>query len=313
MEYISVRVSTLRGDQNIPFNLYVHLNDKHILYIRKGDSFEGTRLEKLKSKKLKKMFILIDDEQKYRSYLSLNMDVALDKNSKKSIEDRSQIVQGAIQASAEEVIENIESAEAYNTAKLGADQYVQFILNNDKALKSIVSVENSEQDIYHHGVTVSCLAVGLAQKLGLTNPKQLQILTMGALMHDIGHTFHTVSVSRSLSEMSAADLATYKSHSQIGADRVRNLKHFDVAVTRIILEHEECINGSGFPSGIRENKFDELAQLVAITNKYDRLVTYEKHTPDDAIKKMLVEYIGRYSLNHLKELKSVLVDKGITK
>ena len=49
--YISFSVSTLRGDQKIDFNAYVRINEKYVLYVRRGDSFEGSRLLKLKEKK----------------------------------------------------------------------------------------------------------------------------------------------------------------------------------------------------------------------------------------------------------------------
>ena len=53
-DFISMRVSTLRGDLKIDFDVYVKINDKMILYIRRGDSFEGPRLKRLREKKTKK-------------------------------------------------------------------------------------------------------------------------------------------------------------------------------------------------------------------------------------------------------------------
>ena len=52
MDYVSIRVSTLRGDQKIDFNAYIKINEKMVLYLRRGDSFEGERLLRLKEKKL---------------------------------------------------------------------------------------------------------------------------------------------------------------------------------------------------------------------------------------------------------------------
>jgi hypothetical protein len=46
-EFTSVRVSTLRGDLRIPFDVYVKVAGKFILYCRSGSSFEGVRLERL--------------------------------------------------------------------------------------------------------------------------------------------------------------------------------------------------------------------------------------------------------------------------
>ena len=55
MTYVPIRVSVLRGDQKIGFDAFLEVNSKYILYLRKGDSFEGARLDRLKEKKVKKI------------------------------------------------------------------------------------------------------------------------------------------------------------------------------------------------------------------------------------------------------------------
>jgi len=313
MDYVSIRVSTLRGDRKIPFNLYLHLNDKYILYIREGDSFEGERLKKMKAKKLKKMFIPSSDEGKYRSYLSENIETAFDNNSKKPIEVRAEIAQGTVQASTEDLIENIGSEGRYDRTKEDAEKYIQFLLHNGTALKPILDIENTDQNIIHHSVTVATLAISMAHKIGIKKPKQLETLAMGALLHDLGHTLHEIPIHRPLSTLTPAELETYKTHPQLGADRVRAIRHFEADVAAIILEHEECTNGSGFPNKIKESKFGALSQIVAVANRYDRFVSFEKMSSAEAVKKLLMDYLGRYSLDHMQALKNIFLERGVLK
>ena len=77
-DFVPIRVSTLRGDTKISFDTYVNIAEKNILFCRKGDSFEGERLNRLKKKKLKKMFILKEQEEDYRNYLTKNIEEAYD-------------------------------------------------------------------------------------------------------------------------------------------------------------------------------------------------------------------------------------------
>jgi hypothetical protein len=166
MDYVPIRVSTLRGDQKIEFDTFIKINEKFILYLRRGDSFEGIRLDRLRGKKLKKMFINPTDEQSYRKYLSKNIDNAYDKSSKTSMENRTHIIQGDQQSHAEEVMENPENERAYNEAKEAAQRFSEFLLNEDSGLAHILKLDNLEQSIAHHGVTVSSLAISLAKRLG---------------------------------------------------------------------------------------------------------------------------------------------------
>ena len=75
-KFTPIRVASLRGDIKTPFDVYIHVAGKYILYLRKGSSFEGTRLERLKAKKLKKMYISPDDEIPYKQYLEESIDKA---------------------------------------------------------------------------------------------------------------------------------------------------------------------------------------------------------------------------------------------
>lgn len=305
MDYVSIRVSTLRGDQKIDFNAYVKINDKMVLYLRRGDSFEGDRLKRLKEKKLRKMYIMNDDENNYRNYLQKNIETAYDNSSNKDLQTRSEIIQGAQQSNAEEVFENPDSVESYNYAKDAAGKYVDFLISNTQAMASIMAIENADKNINHHGVTVATLSVALAQKLGLTDSKKTQLLTLGALLHDYGHHGSSLNLSQVLSKMSPEDKAAWNLHPKEGAAKVQDKKHFDQAVLNIIAQHEETIDGTG-PLGLREKDQDPLAIIVSSANAMDRLITFEGVAKSEAAKKMTIEQVGKHPLQHIQILNEVL-------
>ncbi|MFN3454422.1 MAG: HD-GYP domain-containing protein [Pseudobdellovibrio sp.] len=305
MDYVSIRVSTLRGDQKIAFDTYIKINEKWILYLRQGDSFEGTRLERLKAKKLKKMYILNQDEPKYLDYMQKNIEMAYDDNSGKDIQSRSEIIQGAQQNNAEEVFENPENAIAYNAAKDASGRYVDFLIKNVGAIKAIVSTPNVDQNLAHHGVTVSTLAVALANTLKLFDSKQTQFLALGALLHDYGHYDSPVKINQPLTALSKEDLELYKQHPKIGAEKVKDKNHFDQAVTNIIYQHEEHCDGTG-PLGYTEKQIDPLALVVGSANAVDRLMTFEGVPRDQIIKKIMFDNVGRYPLNYIQTLGEIL-------
>jgi len=305
LEYVSIRVSTLRGDQKIDFNAYVKINEKMILYLRRGDSFEGDRLKRLKEKKLRKMYILNDEEISYRDYLQKNIETAYDNNSNKDMQTRAEVIQGAQQSNAEEVFENPENVECYNYAKDAAGKYVSFIMSNAQAMQTVMKIENTDKNISHHGVTVATLAIALASKLGLTDLKKSQLLTLGALLHDYGHHNSPLNLSQPLKSMSPADLAMWKRHPTEGASKVQDKKHFDQAVLNIIAQHEETIDGQG-PLGIKEKDQDPLAVIVSTANAVDRLITFEGIPQAEVAKKLMIESVGKHPLQHLQFISEIM-------
>lgn len=305
MDYISIRISTLRGDQKISFNAYLKLNDKYILYVRRGDSFEGERLKRFKEKKVKKLYILNEDEQNYLSYLQKNIDMAYDNKSDKDINTRAEIIQGSQQSNAEEVFENPENAISYNYAKDAAGKYVSFIMSNAEGINAVMNIENSDKNIAHHGVIVSTLAIALAQKLGLTDEKKVQLLTLGSLLHDFGHYNTNLNLIQPVEKMNPDDLTLWKKHPKAGADRVSDKKHFDLSVINIIAQHEETSNGLG-PLGLLEKDTDPLAVIVASANTMDRIMTYEGIPKTEAAKYLMMNQVGRHPLNHLQILGEII-------
>ncbi len=305
MNYISVRTSTLRGEQKINFSTYIKINEKMILYLRQGDSFEGPRLKRLMEKKLRKMFILKDDENLYQTYLKTNIESAYDMSSEIDIGTRAEIIQGAQLSNVEDVFEDPSSQESYQKIKDDAGKYVEFILNNSEATNAMLNVENLDKNFAHHGVTVSTFSVTLAKKVAKFDDKQMELLAIGALLHDFGHSLQPINLNKKVSEMTVEEQNLWYTHTLVGAKAARERNLFDKTVINIINQHEEKIDGSG-PLGLDQKKQDPLATLVASANKADRLLTFEGFSRAEVIKKLMTEEIVNHPFAQMQSLAEMI-------
>ena len=77
---------TIPKSTETEFDIFIQINGKMVRYISGGDSFEGVRLARLKSKKLKRMYIRPEDEPAYLQYVERNIEMAYDAKSGKSLE-----------------------------------------------------------------------------------------------------------------------------------------------------------------------------------------------------------------------------------
>lgn len=306
MSHISIRLSTLRGDQKIDFDVYVKINDKMVHYLRRGDSFEGVRLKRMKEKKLKNLYILEDAESNYRSYLKTNIESAYDQNSKRDIQTRAEVVHGDQQSRVEDVFEKPEDKLAYEETREASNRYVEFIIKNVDAAEAVMKIENTDKNLAHHGVTVATLAIALSQKLKITEPKANQWLTLGSLLHDIGLHDTAVTFTQPLSQLSPVELATYRNHPQSGIEKVKNTSHFDHPVLKIINEHEECLDGSGFPKHLHEKQLHPLSIIVSSCNALDRLMTFEGISKTEAPKKLMIDQVGKHPLEHIRLIAEII-------
>ena len=306
MDHLPIRINTLRGEDKINFNVYIKVDGKFFLYLHQGNSFEGAKLKSLKSRQLKKLYILPEDETKYMNYVRLNLESAYDDKSGREVGDRAEVIQGEQQIRTEEVLAKPAEFALYEAAKLGAEKYVRFLMNNSGATQSILTIANNDHSVAQHGVSVATFAVAIAQKLKIGDEKTLQLMTLGALVHDIGHQNTPLDLSKPKSQQTPAEKKIYERHPGSGADTVQDKHFFDPMVLNIIAQHEECSDGSGFPSGLREGDMDPLITVVCSANALDRLITFEKVPKDQVGKKLLLERMGRHPLTHLQFLSELL-------
>ena len=104
LTFMPVRLNTLNSNIPISFNLYIQLPHKYLLYVKDGDNVEESRIKGLKKKKVRKLFISDEDEEKYQSFLDKCLSGTLDDETI-STEEKAQVVVNVAGEGAENVFE----------------------------------------------------------------------------------------------------------------------------------------------------------------------------------------------------------------
>ncbi|WP_342243654.1 HD-GYP domain-containing protein [Pseudomonas sp. OTU5201] len=134
-------------------------------------------------------------------------------------------------------------------------------------LHSITS--KGAEDSYYHALNVTVLALLLGRQLGLDS-EACHSLGLGALLHDIGKMEVPSKVLLKPEPLTRAEQQFLQLHTEFGLRMGQRLM-LDDEVLRIIHEHHEHCDGSGYPRGLREAGIGRLSKLVAITNQFDNL------------------------------------------
>lgn len=305
-EFTAIRVATLRGDLPIPFDIYLSVAGKYILYCRRGDSFEGVRLQRLKAKKLKMMFIRQDDDVPYRQYLEQNIDQAYDAKTTKTLDLRAEVIQGFQQAVTEEFMENPLDEFAYQHARSSAQRFSEFLEQEPHGAPAILRIKNVEESFSQHGVNVATLSVAMTLANGMREGNPIHLMALGAFLHDTEHYFSLHNAARPLTELSVVELEEYRRHPLSGAHRFQGSQFLDQLVLNVISQHEEYVNGTGFPKGLTEKEMDPLVLVAATANAYERLISFSQLPPKEALRTLLIDKLGLYPLAHLQTLQDLL-------
>lgn len=153
------------------------------------------------------------------------------------------------------------------------------------------------EDAYLHSLNVTVLSMMLGRQLGL-DAEASHMLGMGALLHDIGKLELPSKVLLKPPPLTRAEQQLLEMHTLYGK-RMGEKLMLDDDVLRIIYEHHEHCDGSGYPQQLREASIGRLSRIVCIANHFDNLCNpVDPRTalsPHEALARMfLPQYRARF-------------------
>ena len=151
---------------------------------------------------------------------------------------------------------------------------------------------------YSHTVNVSSMCSALGIMLGF-GEEDLKKLALGGLLHDIGKMRVSKAILNKPDKLTPEEFNEMKNHTIYGYDIIKKELHLPEDIARVALEHQEKYGGMGYPGGLKGKEIHLYAQVAAICDVYDALVSqrvYKKAMHShEAIKIMLSE--GSRSFN----------------
>lgn len=121
-----------------------------------------------------------------------------------------------------------------------------------------------------HALRVAEISVRIGRALAL-DPKALEILELGCLVHDIGKVAIPDDVLLKPGRFDKQDRQIMEWHPLIGAQLFA--KRFeDKRLSLIILQHHERLDGTGYPDGAKANAIDDLVKIVMVADVYEALI-----------------------------------------
>jgi HD-GYP domain-containing protein (c-di-GMP phosphodiesterase class II) len=123
-----------------------------------------------------------------------------------------------------------------------------------------------------HTRRVAMLAVEIGEQLGLS-PTRLRSLAIGGLLHDIGKLSVPDSILQKPGPLDDDEFDVVKLHPERGRELLNELGGFDDTVRRLVLDHHERLDGSGYPRGLAGDQLDLATRILAVCDVYDALVS----------------------------------------
>lgn len=306
--FLPIRLSTIRPGQRLTMNVYVPVGNPATKFAVAGDDVDEFQIDKLKARKINKIFIREEDELKYRNYLE---DVICEAETNQAIamEERASTMASSAESAAQEVIDNVESKDVYLESFKKFERFGTFLKAYQAGLGVLIKdIGSRPPDHMIHSTHCAALALAIADKMNLINSEAKRAsLIGGALLMDIALEQAQVPFA-DLEDLIPEHQAIYKDHPSIGARLLGDKDYVDQNVTNIVLQHEECDNGSGFPRKLTRKDLDPFARIVAYCNLFVRYCHKAGGNKSEAMKAFTVNEIGRFELDLIDQTKKIIAE-----
>jgi HD-GYP domain-containing protein (c-di-GMP phosphodiesterase class II) len=301
--FIKVRIQSLNPQEPIPFDLYVLINNKQILYVRAGDRLTTEKLQKFEDKAPGILYLKESDRAPYKKYIHTQL-----RSSQVAPREKAIMLRESSMTLVEELFESPDIKKALEESKAIINEFVELMTEEPDSMAHLIGLSTHDFYTYTHSLDVGIYSLGLAKVAGYSG-KDLHEMGQGALFHDIGKRHVSVDIICKDGPLNDTEWAQMQKHPEFGL-QVLNDQAVSDAVLACCFEHHESESGNGYPQKLSAKEIHPMAKIVALTDTFDALTTQRSYNkpmkPSAALDFMRAKLAGRYDENLLKAMYDVL-------
>ena len=161
-----------------------------------------------------------------------------------------------------------------------------------KALTAALETRDSET--HGHSERVVTYSLRLGREYGL-NSVEMKALEFGSLLHDIGKIGVPDSILRKPAKLTEEEWVRMREHPLHGQQILRGIEFLQGA-SRVVAQHHEKWDGTGYPLGLRGEEIDINARIFAVADAFDAITSdrvYRRGKPYEAAAQELDDWAGR--------------------
>jgi putative two-component system response regulator len=161
-----------------------------------------------------------------------------------------------------------------------------------KALTAALETRDSET--HGHSERVVTYSLRLGREYGL-NSDEMKALEFGSLLHDIGKIGVPDSILRKPAKLTEEEWVRMREHPLHGQQILRGIEFLQGAA-RVVAQHHEKWDGTGYPLGLRAEDIDICARIFSVADAFDAITSdrvYRRGKSYEAAAQELDDWAGR--------------------
>ncbi len=274
--YIPVQTDFLMNLKPEKTDVFVRLGDcKFIKLFSKNDGPLQRDYARYKEKGIEKLFIKAEDKE---LFISRSLDHLADLFNDEKKDDTQKIM-------------DIQRAVAQHVSAFGISPEINEVVrkNTQMSLDLISKIPDlcafleklvaGQSYGVEHSLIMAAISCAIASEMNWHSEATYLKLTMACLLHDMAlanpnydRYSNLDQLKKDFPDLSKHALERYSKHPQLGSEIVKKLKEVPPDIDRIILEHHEAPDGTGFPRGLTHDRLSMLGSIVIVAHQLCDLI-----------------------------------------
>ncbi|MBC8273422.1 MAG: PAS domain S-box protein, partial [Chloroflexi bacterium] len=138
-----------------------------------------------------------------------------------------------------------------------------------------------------HQRRVAELVCAIAEEMGFSE-ERIEEIRMAALIHDIGKIYVPAEILSKPSRLTEIEFSMIKSHPQVAYDILKSVE-FPWPICKLVLQHHERMNSSGYPGGLPGEDILPGARILAVADVVEAMASHRPYRPALGLDKALDE------------------------
>ncbi len=149
------------------------------------------------------------------------------------------------------------------------------------------AIEKRDPYTAGHQRRVAQLARALAWEMGFDGHR-VEGIYMSGLVHDVGKLSVPVELLSKPGELTPTEFEIIKAHPQVGYEILKDIE-FPWPVAKIVLQHHERLDGSGYPLGLKDGEILLEARVIGVADVVEAMASHRPYRPALGVEAALEE------------------------
>ncbi len=294
--YYRVPINLYQSGDIIEEDLYFLYQGNYLLYRLKNLVWKDEDRKKLEEFAVEHLYIRCPSERDHNRFLEKKLKRILEQPLISS-KEKAEIVYETSRSLLEELFEKPESPDVLRRSLTATMHSIEFLEKDKQNFFDLMSMARSNFSEFSHGLHTAAYSISLAKQIGIKAYNQISAIGIAALLHDIGKTKINRKILEKADQLTDDEKIEIEKHPAYSYEIIHRTGSVPSLAEKIILQHHEKPNGSGYPSGLKSD-MHAFSRIVSLCDCFDLLTSQRSYKnalkPIDAIEWLKTEGSSDY-------------------